>query len=63
MLYDTDFNPLETRLMRQFREAGARAYGGLDMLVYQGARSFQIWTDTEPPTDVMKQAVVGRFQV
>ena len=31
-------------------------------VVFQGARSFQIWTDTEPPTDVMKQAVVGRFQ-
>ncbi len=62
VLYDTVFNPLETRLMRQFKEAGAQAYGGLDMLVYQGARSFQIWTGEEPPADVMKQAVIGRFQ-
>ncbi len=62
ILYDTVFNPLETRLMAQFREAGAPAYGGLDMLVYQGARSFHIWTGIEPPTDVMKQAIVGRFQ-
>lgn len=62
VLYDTVFNPLETKLMRQFRATGAAAYGGLDMLVFQGARSFAIWTGIEPPTGVMKQAVVGRFQ-
>ena len=62
VLYDTVFNPLETRLMTQFRERGGKAFGGLDMLVYQGARSFAIWTGVEPPTDVMRQAVIGRFQ-
>ena len=62
VLYDTVFNPLETRLMTEFRAAGAPAFGGLDMLVYQGARSFEIWTGIEPPTEVMKQAVVGRFR-
>jgi len=61
VLYDTVFNPLETELMRQFSGRGAPAFGGLDMLVFQGARSFEIWTGHEPPTDVMKQAVVGRF--
>jgi shikimate dehydrogenase len=62
VLYDTVFNPLETRLMGQFRTAGAKAFGGLDMLVYQGARSFEIWTGVAPPTDVMKQSVIGRFR-
>ena len=61
VLYDTVFNPLETKLMRSFKARGASAYGGLDMLVFQGARSFDIWTGIEPPTDVMKQAVMGRF--
>ncbi|MCZ6634465.1 MAG: saccharopine dehydrogenase NADP-binding domain-containing protein [bacterium] len=61
VLYDTVFNPLETRLMREFQAAGAPAYGGLDMLVFQGARSFTIWTGSEPPTDVMKEVVVRRF--
>ena len=62
VLYDTVFNPLQTRLMTQFQEAGADVLGGLDMLVFQGARSFQIWTGIEPSYDVMKQAVVERFQ-
>jgi len=61
ILYDTVFNPLETQMMREFKAQGAPAFGGLDMLVFQGARSFEIWTGIEPPTDVMKQAVVGRF--
>ena len=62
LLYDTVFNPLQTVLMRQFQAAKAEAFGGLDMLVFQGARSFEIWTGIEPPTDVMKQAVIGRLQ-
>ncbi len=62
VLYDTVFNPLETQLMRAFKSVGAAAFGGLDMLVYQGARSFEIWTGTMPPVDVMKQVVVKRFE-
>ncbi len=62
VLYDTVFNPLRTRLMSQFKEAGAEAYGGLDMLVYQGARSFQIWTGLSPSYEIMKQSVIQRFQ-
>ena len=60
VLYDTVFNPLETQLMRAFESVGAPAFGGLDMLVFQGARSFTIWTGVEPPTDVMKNVVVKR---
>lgn len=63
ILYDTVFNPLETELMRAFKSVGAPAFGGLDMLVYQGARSFEIWTGTMPPVEVMKQVVVKRFSV
>lgn len=61
-VYDTVFNPLETTLMRQARAAGARAFGGLDMLVFQGARSFEIWTGLKPSPEVMKAAVIGRFR-
>ncbi|MDA0708830.1 MAG: shikimate dehydrogenase [bacterium] len=62
ILYDTVFNPLETQLMREFKSVGAAAFGGLDMLVYQGARSFEIWTGIMPPVDVMKHVVIRRFE-
>ncbi len=54
---DTVYRPAETVLMRQARAAGARAINGLGMLVYQGARSFQIWTGVWPPVETMYQAV------
>jgi shikimate dehydrogenase len=56
LVVDLVANPLETRLMREARQAGARVLGGLPMLVYQGAESFQYWTGLPAPVPVMRQA-------
>jgi len=53
---DSNYSPPETRLMRQVRAAGGRAFNGLDMLVYQGARSFELWTGLPAPVEVMRRA-------
>jgi shikimate dehydrogenase len=53
LVYDLVYNPSETPLMRMAKEAGAKAIGGLPMLIYQGAASFKIWTDREAPLDIM----------
>jgi shikimate dehydrogenase len=53
---DTVYRPAVTELMRQARAVGARTVNGLGMLVYQGARSFEIWTGQWPPVDVMLYA-------
>ena len=39
------------------REAGATVYDGLDVLVAQGAASFELWTGLPAPLDVMRAAV------
>ncbi|HKF15541.1 MAG TPA: hypothetical protein VKB13_09970 [Gaiellaceae bacterium] len=39
------------------REAGARVVGGLEVLVAQGAASFELWTGVPAPVDVMRRAV------
>jgi shikimate dehydrogenase len=57
-VYDIVFNPPHTRLMQQAQAAGARAFGGIDMLIYQGARAFEIWSGRRPPIPVMKQAAL-----
>jgi shikimate dehydrogenase len=44
-VFDLVYNPLETRLLRQARESGARAIDGLGMLVRQGALAFDLWTN------------------
>lgn len=39
------------------REAGARVLDGLEVLVAQGAASFELWTGLAAPVDVMRRAV------
>ena len=39
------------------RSAGARVIGGLEVLVAQGAASFELWTGRPAPVDVMRAAV------
>jgi len=56
LVFDIIYNPLKTRLLAEARRRGARTLGGLPMLVYQGAASFELWTAGEPPLDVMFKA-------
>ena len=55
-VFDLVYNPLETKLLEQARRSGARAVGGLGMLVRQGALAFELWTGVEAPIEVMRGA-------
>ncbi len=56
LVYDLVYQPADTRLIRDAREAGARTIGGLPMLIYQGAASFKLWTGRDAPVDIMFEA-------
>ena len=56
VVYDMVYNPPDTPLLKYADEAGARAVGGLPMLVYQGAAAWSRWTGKEAPVDVMFKA-------
>ncbi|MGQ9587140.1 MAG: shikimate dehydrogenase [Thermoplasmata archaeon] len=56
VLFDLVYNPPVTATMRAAMKRGARAYGGLEMLVHQGAKSFQIWTGKPPDLDALRRA-------
>jgi shikimate dehydrogenase len=56
VVYDLVYNPAETKLLEQAKEAGARPVSGLGMLVRQGAIAFSIWTGEEAPISLMRQA-------
>jgi shikimate dehydrogenase len=45
-----------TPLQHWAEDTGARFVDGLEILVRQGARSFEIWTGRKPPVSVMRQA-------
>ena len=46
-----------TATARAAEEAGASVLDGLDVLVAQGAASFELWTGVAAPVDVMRAAV------
>jgi shikimate dehydrogenase len=56
LIYDMVYNPAETPFLVAAKKAGARRLGGLKMLVYQGAASFELWTGRAAPVEVMMNA-------
>jgi shikimate dehydrogenase len=56
LVFDLVYNPSQTPLLQIARAAGAMTIGGLPMLVYQGAASFELWTGREAPLDIMLSA-------
>jgi len=63
---DIVYNPLETRLIKDAKAAGAKVISGVEMLIYQGAAAFEIWTGHKAPVQVMRKAALeqlGRVQI
>ena len=57
LFVDLIYNPAETKFLRLARQSGHRALNGLEMLVYQGAEAFRLWTGKKAPVEVMRAAV------
>jgi shikimate dehydrogenase len=58
VVFDIIYNPIKTRLLKEAEAAGAQTIGGLDMLVGQGALSFEKWTGLKAPVDLMKSEAI-----
>ena len=56
VVYDMVYNPPNTPLLTDAEETGAKAVGGLPMLVYQGAAAWTRWTGREAPVEAMFDA-------
>jgi len=61
-VFDIVYNPMETRLLREAKAAGARVIGGVDMLVWQGALAFEKWTGQKAPLDLMRGEAVKMLE-
>ena len=58
IVYDLVYNPLKTELIRIAKKSGIRTIHGLDMLIYQGAKAFELWTGKKPDIQQMKIAAL-----
>jgi shikimate dehydrogenase len=54
---DIVYKPFRTKLLKLADKAGATTVTGLDMLVNQGACSFELWTKRKAPIFEMRQAM------
>jgi shikimate dehydrogenase len=59
---DIVYNPVETKLEKDAKTAKAKVVSGVEMLIYQGASSFEIWTSCKAPVEVMRKAALNHLQ-
>lgn len=57
VIYDIVYNPLKTELIKIAKANGIQTIQGLDMLIYQAAKAFEIWTGKKP--DVLKMKIAA----
>ena len=56
IVFDLVYVPSDTPLVAQARAAGCWTIGGVEMLIRQAERQFEIWTGTPPPADLFRHA-------
>ncbi|MBM4295355.1 MAG: shikimate dehydrogenase [Deltaproteobacteria bacterium] len=66
LVMDIVYRPLETRLLREAKARGCQTIDGLQMLIYQGAAQFELWTGRPAPLETMTraayEALIGKVQ-
>ncbi|MBT2665553.1 shikimate dehydrogenase [Bacillus sp. ISL-4] len=58
---DIIYNPLQTKLLREAGEKGAKTQNGLGMFINQAALAFEIWTGIMPDTARMTDIVLNKL--
>ena len=61
IVYDIVYNPLKTTLISQAIRYHKKYITGLDMLIYQAQKSFEIWTGKTPDFYAMKSAALEHY--
>ena len=62
IVMDIVYNPLETKLLKDAKEAGCKIIDGLSMFIYQGAEQFKLWTGIKPSTELMRKIVIKELK-
>ncbi len=57
IVFDLVYAPAETPLLAQARASGCMTIGGIEMLVAQAEKQFEIWTGQRPPGGLFQAAV------
>jgi shikimate dehydrogenase len=62
VVFDAVYRPRETELLREARRNGSQVIRGEEMLLHQGIAALELWTGTDAPEKVMREALVGSLE-
>ena len=61
--YDVIYNPLETKMLKNFKENKVRTFNGLEMFLFQGQKSFSLWNKINPAVDdEVKKIIISNLK-
>ncbi len=58
VVFDTVYNPLETLLLKQAKQAGAKTVMGSEMFIGQAAEQFKLFAHKDCPMDVLRKTTL-----
>ena len=61
VVFDSVYNPLETRLLREAKSAGCMVIPGYELFINQAARQFELWTGQSAPINTLREVLLRKL--
>ena len=61
VVFDSVYNPLETRLLREAKSAGCTVIPGYELFINQAARQFELWTSQSAPINTLREVLLRKL--
>jgi shikimate 5-dehydrogenase len=58
VVFDSVYNPPETRLIREAKAAGCITISGVELFINQAVGQFELWTGGKAPVNIMRDVVL-----
>ena len=62
VVFDSVYNPLETRLLREAKEAGCTVIQGSELFINQAAQQFELFTNQSAPIEAMREVLMKKLK-
>src|SRR3990170_3894705 len=63
IVFDTIYNPIETKLLHDAKTQGCETINGLSMFVHQAAAQFKLWTGQMPSVEIIEAIACEKLAV
>jgi 3-dehydroquinate dehydratase / shikimate dehydrogenase len=61
VVFDSVYNPLETKLLREAKIAGCKVIPGSELFINQAARQFELFTGQTAPIDTIREVLMKKL--